>query len=89
MIPINNLHLKLKNHCEYKSDLYKKTLNEFIKRNQSKHVSFDDSSNLNNNNSSIIHTTIPHQYTYDINQNTHKRAHQRTETYTTSSDVNR
>ncbi|CAF4268512.1 unnamed protein product, partial [Rotaria sp. Silwood2] len=82
----NNLHLKLKTHCEHKLDLYKKMLNEFNRKTQSKHVSFDGSINLNNNNSSISQF-----YTNDINQNTQRNRSQRTETYTTtatSNDIN-
>ncbi|CAF4008912.1 unnamed protein product [Rotaria sordida] len=83
-ISTNNLSLKLKTHCEYKLDLYKKMLNEFHRKTQSKHVSFDGSINLNNNNSSTSQF-----YTNDINQNIHRKKSQRTETYTiTSNDIN-
>ncbi|CAF1273357.1 unnamed protein product [Rotaria sp. Silwood1] len=82
----NNLYSKLKKHCQYKLDLYKKMLHEFHRKTQSKHVSFDGSINLNNNNSSFSQF-----YTNDINQNTHRKKSQRTETYTTattSNDIN-
>ncbi|CAF0732521.1 unnamed protein product [Rotaria sordida] len=83
-ISTNNLSLKLKTHCEYKLDLYKKMLNEFHRKTQSKHVSFDGSINLNNNNSSTSQF-----YTNDINQNIRRKKSQRTETYTiTSNDIN-
>jgi hypothetical protein len=80
MIPINNLHLKVKSHCETKLDLYKKMFNEFFRKSQSKHVSFDGSINLNNNNSSIIHnsssssSSTPQQYsTHDFRQKKYRR----------------
>jgi hypothetical protein len=80
MIPINNLHLKVKSHCESKLDLYKKMFNEFFRKSQSKHVSFDGSINLNNNNSSIIHnsssssSSTPQQYsTHDFRQKKYRR----------------
>jgi hypothetical protein len=89
MIPINNLHLKVKSHCESKLDLYKKMFNEFFRKSQSKHVSFDGSINLNNNNSSIIHnsssssSSTPQQYsTHDLRQKKYRR------TTTTSNDNN-
>jgi len=80
MIPINNLHLKVKSHCETKLDLYKKMFNEFFRKSQSKHVSFDGSINLNNNNSSIIHnsssssSSTPQQYPpQDLRQRKYRR----------------
>ena len=87
----NNLHLKLKTHCENKLDLYKKMLNEFDRKSQSKHVSFDGSINLNNNNSTLINTTssTSQQYTHHRSQNIHKKKTYRTDTYTKPSDTNR
>ncbi|UJR37883.1 hypothetical protein I4U23_030573 [Adineta vaga] len=93
--PTTNLHLKIKNHCECKLDLYRKMLNEFVRKSQSKHVSFDGSINLNNNNSSIFHTssslssstTTPLQYS--TQQNTrHKKYRRTTENRTTLNDSN-
>lgn len=57
-------------------------LNDFFRKSQSKHVSFDGSSNLNNNNSS----TYQH-YTHDINQNFRQKNSRKTDTYTTSNDI--
>jgi hypothetical protein len=84
MIPINNLQLKVKSHCESKLDLYKKMLNDLFRKSQSKHVSFDGSSNLNNNNSSIYQS-----YLHDINQNSHQKKYRKTETHTTLDDIDR
>jgi hypothetical protein len=94
MIPKNNLHLKLKNHCECKLELYKKMLNDLFRKSQSKHVSFDGSINLNNNNSSIYNTSsssssTPQQYTHEYNQDTRQRKYRRTETHSTSNDNHR
>ena len=88
--PINHLNLKLKNHCECKLECFKKILNEFDRRNQSKHVSFDGSINLNNNNSSRMHTSssFSQQCTYDRNPNLHKRNYHRKEAMTTSNNMN-
>jgi uncharacterized protein YaaR (DUF327 family) len=82
MIPPNNLQSKLKTHCESKLDLYKKMLNDFFRKSQSKHVSFDGSINLNNNNSSIYQ-----QYLHDTNQNVRERKYRRTETHSTINDI--
>ncbi|CAF1366901.1 unnamed protein product [Adineta steineri] len=79
--PINNLHLKIKSHCECKLDLYKKMLNDFFRKSQSKHVSFDGSINFNNNNSSIFHTSTPQEFNQNIRQKKHRR--------TTLNDINR
>ena len=93
--PINNLHSKIQSHCECKLDLYKKMLNDFFRKSQSKHVSFDGSINFNNNNSSIFHTSsfTPQQYTSpssDFNSNLRQKKYRRTtETCTTSNDTNR
>ncbi len=85
MLPINNFHLKLKTHCEFKLDLYKKMLNDFFRKSQSKHVSFDGSINLNNNNSSIYQ-----QYLHDTNQqNFREKTYRRTETHSTMDDIDR
>ncbi|CAF1005308.1 unnamed protein product [Rotaria sordida] len=52
MIPNNNnSYLIIKNHCEYKLDIYKKMFNDLIHK-QDKHVSFDRPINFNNNNNS-------------------------------------
>jgi len=56
MIPINNFYEIIKNHCEYKLDIYRKLFNDLI-RKQEKHVSFDGSINFNNNNSTIINSS--------------------------------
>ncbi len=84
MIPKTNLYLKLKTHCEQKLNLYKKMLNDSFRKSQSKHVSFDGSINLNNNNSS----TYQH-YIHDINQNSRQNKYRKTETHTTSNDIHR
>jgi hypothetical protein len=70
MFPLNNnLYIKLKSHCESKFDLYKKLFNDFIRKNQSKHVSFDGLINLNNNNSSNKYRrTETHSTSYDTNR---------------------
>jgi hypothetical protein len=82
MIPPNSLHSKLKSHCESKLDLYKRMLNDFFRKSQSKHVSFDGSINLNNNNSSIYQ-----QYLHDAHIRERKYRH--TETYSASNDNDR
>ncbi|CAF4169352.1 unnamed protein product [Adineta steineri] len=69
------------NHCECKLDLYKKMLNDFFRKSQSKHVSFDGSINFNNNNSSIFHTSTPQEFNQNIRQKKHRR--------TTLNDINR
>lgn len=56
MIPMNNFYLMIKNHCEYKLDIYRKMFNDLI-RKQEKHVSFDGSINFNNNNSTTINSS--------------------------------
>jgi hypothetical protein len=56
MIPINNFYEIIKNHCEYKLDIYRKLFNDLI-RKQDKHVSFNGSINFNNNNSTIINSS--------------------------------
>ena len=57
MQPRNDLHAKLRSYTQCKFDLYRKLLNEYIPKTQSKHVSFDGLINWNNNNSSRINTT--------------------------------
>ncbi|CAF1547653.1 unnamed protein product [Adineta ricciae] len=93
----SNLHLKIQNHCESKLDLYKKMLSEFVRKSQSKHVSFDGSINLNNNNSSIFHTSsssssaTPLQYSsqQSYNQNSRQKKYRRTtDSRTTLNDSN-
>jgi hypothetical protein len=60
-------------------------LNDCFRKSQSKHVSFDGSINLNNNNSS----TYQH-YIHDTNQNSRQKKYRRTETIqTTSDDIDR
>ncbi|CAM4802196.1 unnamed protein product [Rotaria magnacalcarata] len=89
MVSSNTLYLKLKTHCAYKLDLYKKMLNDFNRKAQSKHVSFDGFINLNNNNSSVINNSSTSQYyTYDTTHNIQKKKSQRSETDTTSNDIN-
>ena len=56
MIPLNNFYGIVKNHCEYKLDIYRKMFNDVI-RKQEKHVSFDGSINFNNNNSTTINSS--------------------------------
>ncbi len=74
---MNNFYESLKNHCEYKLDIYRKMFNDFI-RKQEKHVSFAGSINFNNNNSTIINSsttsssnssTPQQQYTKNLNEN--------------------
>ncbi|CAF4736425.1 unnamed protein product [Rotaria socialis] len=89
MVSSSTLYLKLKTHYAYKLDLYKKMLNDFNRKTQSKHVSFDGFINLNNNNSSVINNSSTSQYyTYDTTHNIQKKKSQRSETYTTSNDIN-
>ncbi|CAF1061378.1 unnamed protein product [Adineta ricciae] len=93
----SHLHLRIQNHCESKLDLYKKMLSEFVRKSQSKHVSFDGSINLNNNNSSIFHTSsssssaAPLQYStqQSYNQNSRQKKYRRTtDSRTTLNDSN-
>ncbi|CAF1192107.1 unnamed protein product [Adineta steineri] len=55
MIPMNEFYEIVKHHCDYKLDIYRKMLNDLI-RKQEKHVSFDGSINFNNNNSTNINS---------------------------------
>lgn len=80
----NPLQFKLKTHCECKLDLYKKVLNDLFRKSQSKHVSFDGQINLNNNNSSISQ-----QYLHDSTENYREKRYRKTETHSTSNDINR
>lgn len=75
MIPMNNSYLIIKNHCEYKLDLYRKMFNDLIRKHE-KHVSFDSPININNNNSTSINSSIstPHvQYTYNTSDGLRKK----------------
>ncbi|CAF4135173.1 unnamed protein product, partial [Rotaria sp. Silwood2] len=81
MIPINNSDLIIKNHYEYKLDIYRKMFNDLI-RKQEKHVSFDSPINFNNNNSTNINSststsstasTPQEQYTNNSNDNFRKK----------------
>ncbi|CAF1248480.1 unnamed protein product [Rotaria sp. Silwood1] len=82
MIPMNNSYLIIKNHCEYKLDIYKKMFNDLI-RKQEKHVSFDNPINFNNNNNSTninlststssTSSTPQEQYTNHSNDNFRKK----------------
>lgn len=57
-------------------------LNDIFRKSQSKHVSFDGSNNLNNNNSSTYQ-----QYSQDItHQNSRQKNYRKKETYSTSND---
>jgi hypothetical protein len=75
MIPMNKFYDIIKNHCEYKLDIYRKMFNNLI-RKQEKHVSFDGISNINNNNSTTINSssssnssTPQQQYVKNSNEN--------------------
>ena len=77
MIPTNNLYLIIKNHCEYKLDIYRKMLDDIIRR-QEKHVSFDNLININNNNStnvnfSTLSTNLQYQDKNHWNENFRKK----------------
>lgn len=89
MQPRNDLHAKLRSYAQCKFDLYRKLLNEYIPKTQSKHVSFDGLINWNNNNSSRINTTssssssTPQPYSNETHQkrsfsNEHRRTHGQT-----------
>jgi hypothetical protein len=59
MIPRNQF---LKNHCEYKLEIYRKMFNDIIRKHE-KHVSFNGSINFNNNNSTTMNSSsTPQQY---------------------------
>ncbi|CAF3834286.1 unnamed protein product [Rotaria magnacalcarata] len=80
MIPLNDSYLIIKNHCQYKLDLYRKMLNDFIRKHE-KHVSFDSPININNNNSTNINSSTSSslsstpqvQYTYSSSDNFRKK----------------
>jgi hypothetical protein len=46
----------LKNHCEYKLEIYRKMFNDLIRKHE-KHVSFNGSNNFNNNNSTRMNSS--------------------------------
>jgi hypothetical protein len=54
MIPRNQF---LKNHCEYKLEIYRKMFNDILRKHE-KHVSI----NFNNNNSTTMNSSTPQQY---------------------------
>lgn len=95
MFPTNHLQLKLKGHCQAKLDLYKKVSQEFLRKSQTKHVSFDGFINSNNNNSSRINTSssssssTPQQYSTDPQQRSSMNKSRRTETRKTSDETSR
>jgi hypothetical protein len=81
MFPTNDLQLKLKSHCQAKFDLYKKVSQEFLRKSQTKHVSFDGFINSNNNNSSRINmsssssSSTPQPYSTDSQQQQQQQHH--------------
>ena len=100
MFPSNDLQLKLKAHCQAKFDLYKKVSQEFLRKSQTKHVSFDGFINSNNNNSSRINTSssssssTPQQYSTDSQHHLSQarssmNKYRRTETRNTSDETSR
>lgn len=74
MIAMNkNLSTTLKHHCDSKMDLYRKMLQDLL-RKQEKHVSFDGSINVNNNNSTTINSSSSSSTSSTPQQSHHHRA---------------
>lgn len=88
MIPKNNLHSKLKLHGQTKLDIYRRMIHDFLPKSQSKHVSFDGFTNLNNNNSSRMTTSASPTPQLRSSSSSTTNKYRRTETRRASDEIN-